>query len=78
MARRAAERERARLEAEQDTPDGHEGHHTHLRGSAVSCSCGADFGVTCVVLPDFSSRAEAEAWWSSLACSVCGEPGVTS
>ena len=47
----------------------HDGHHTHLRGSCVECSCGEFFGVTCVVIdPAFD--------YATLRCGVCGEPGV--
>src|ERR1039458_2036837 len=57
MSQRSAARERKRQEAEREAEqDEHAGHHTHLIGTTVECSCGADFGVTCVAYP--------EEWWT--------------
>lgn len=74
---RMAEKTEARniiAEAEQialeDATDPHKGHHHHLRGTAVECSCGEFFGVTCVVLPPEGFD------YSSVHCEECGEPGV--
>jgi ribosomal protein L40E len=72
MARTAAARATV-AEAEQIARCGaenpHRGHHQHLRGTMVSCSCGEDFGVTCVVI-DFDFDPE------TLICRECGARGV--
>lgn len=72
MAMRAAERQMA-ADAEEflrdQANDPHVGHHTHLRGTAVYCSCGEDRGVTCVVIEDGLDL-------DSLSCGICGQRGV--
>ena len=80
MSQRSAARERRRQEAEREAEvDEHAGHHTHLIGTTVECSCGADFGVTCVAYPP--------EWWSAtpeqrqamddaLSCRICGKQGM--
>lgn len=72
-ARRAAEREFRGPDVDDDgvdrAPAAHQGHHFHLRGTGVKCTCGADFGVTCVAFSDD--------WHpDDDVCSVCGERGV--
>lgn len=78
MAARSAER-RTAAEAEDylrdQADDPHAGHHEHLDGSAVYCSCGKFFGVTSVVVPDLSTP-EAQRDWDSRACGACGQQGV--
>jgi hypothetical protein len=77
--REAAEAEQRRAEEENDP---HRGHHAHIEGTCVVCSCGENFGVTCVALPPELaelSPEEAQRWWTeNVRCSVCGKPGVFS
>lgn len=50
VRREAAEAEQRRIEDENDP---HRDHSAHLEGTAVVCSCGEFFGVTCVAFePD--------------------------
>lgn len=53
-----------------DANDPHKGHHNHLRGNGVECSCGSFFGVTTVIPPpeDFD--------YSTIKCEDCGKVGV--
>lgn len=77
MAARAAER--AHQAAAQDAAsDPHAGHHAHLRGTMVECSCGERFGVTTVAIPFFDSPGEAQAFLDQLSCHLCGERGVAA
>jgi hypothetical protein len=76
MAQRSAAKDRARQPAD----DEHAGHHLHLIGTTVQCSCGQDFGVTCVAFPEELWKMTLEQvheWFGSLSCSACGEKGVT-
>jgi hypothetical protein len=59
----------AREAAEQDANDPHRDHHAHLDGTSVRCSCGEDFGVTCVAFTDDYDP-------DTLSCTKCGERGV--
>ena len=68
--------ERERLAADA-MPDEHAGHHDHLNGTMVECSCGEEFGVTCIAFPDFGTNEEARAFFDSLACRECGKKGVS-
>ena len=79
MAARAAVRtakaeaaERARQEAD----DPHGGHHGHLIGTCVHCSCGEFQGVTCVVFPG-GTPGELEALYGALRCKACGQRRVS-
>ena len=54
----------------------HAGHHSHLNGSMHECSCGDEFGVTCVAFRALESDEEARAYWDALACRACGKKGV--
>jgi len=65
--------EEARI-AEENDP--HRGHHGHLRGTAVECSCGEFQGITCVAFPDLSTEEKWAAWEASQVCRVCGQRGV--
>ncbi|MER7331697.1 MULTISPECIES: hypothetical protein [unclassified Micromonospora] len=68
MAQRARQRA-ATEQADQTARDPHSSHHTHLRGTAVECSCGELFGVTCVaVTPDNNP--------DERSCDLCGVQGV--
>jgi len=60
-----------------EMPDEHEGHHRHLNGSMVECSCGEESGVICVAFPVFGTDEESDAFWDSLACRECGKKGVS-
>ena len=75
--REAAEAEQRRLDEENDP---HRDHHTHLNGTMVQCSCGENFGITCVALPPEiaeMSPEEAQAWWhENVRCEICGQPDV--
>lgn len=85
MAARAAVRREASKAEQQcidDENDPHRDHHTHLNGAMVQCSCGENFGVTCVAFPpelDGMSPEEAQAWWhENVRCDICGQPDVSS
>ena len=72
MSQRAESRraqEAAREAAEHPLVKGHEGHHFHLAGTAVYCSCGEYRGVTSVAFEEGYDE-------SKLSCEVCGAPGV--
>jgi hypothetical protein len=91
MAARTAAREAARHPAprpEADWPAGHEGHHEHVQGNGIICSCGECLGVFTVALdPRFWSGDPAEraaaarehtdfqAW---ISCRHCGRRGVVA
>lgn len=96
MADRAREREAAREAAiprdenGERLDDPHRGHHSHLDGTAVYCSCGEFRGVTTVAFPDWmwnkgpewtwfiqSPYRRLRFWWS-VRCRVCGKHGVAS
>jgi hypothetical protein len=70
------EREREDRVIENEFKDEHAGHHSHLNGTMVECSCGCQFGVTCVVFPEFDTDEESRAYYDALACSKCGKKGV--
>ena len=89
MAARTAERA-ARRKAEEppepDMPTGHEGHHYHVRGNGIDCSCGKIGGCFSFVpdprtwSDDPAERAAVEreeadfqAW---ISCRICGAAGV--
>ena len=76
MAARAQARAAAR-ELEAEEPDEHDGHHQHLRGTMVECSCGEELGITCVALPPLETEEEKREFWDSLACRECGKKGVS-
>ena len=82
MSQRSAARERKRQEAEREAEqDEHAGHHTHLIGTTVECSCGADFGVTCVAYPEewwTMTPTQQTAWEESLTCRICGKRGMVT
>jgi len=69
-ARRAAARAVGQKAAD---PDPHDGHHSHLQGTSVWCSCGEWGGVTCVAFDEETITAE---WWEAQVCSMCGKHGV--
>lgn len=69
MAAKAELRAAAAKAAKPDPRAGHEGHHTHLSGTCVYCSCGEFQGVTCVAFIPGDDPRE----WS---CDVCGARGV--
>lgn len=83
MAQRSAAKGRTlrqqwERESQQEV-DEHAGHHTHLTGTMVQCSCGEDFGVTCVAFPPewFEMTPEqVEAEINKIRCSACGKPGM--
>jgi hypothetical protein len=79
MAARAKER-RVKAETEarrtEDANDPHGGHHEHLDGTAVYCSCGEFLGVTCVAVPFFETEEEAKAYYNGLGCPLCGTTGL--
>lgn len=69
MAARAATRAAAARASEPAAEDPHAGHHGHLAGTAVYCSCGQLLGVTCVAFDgDYVPDRER--------CHVCGQAGV--
>jgi hypothetical protein len=73
MAQRAAAREqgRDRVAAQPPESDPHAGHHLHLSGPSIICSCGEFQGLICVALTeDYNPDA--------LRCSICGAPGVVA
>lgn len=51
------------------------GHHWHVRVNCTECSCGQAGGIFTVV---FDEDFDYEAYYASVSCSVCGEPGVVS
>lgn len=65
MAQRAQERARTSLRSE---PDPHSGHHVHLSGMGVYCSCGEYLGITTIALEERPNPYPR--------CSICGERGV--
>jgi hypothetical protein len=67
MAARAAAREAARP----PKPDPHAGHHHHLIGTSVECSCGVFLGIISVVFGDDYDP-------DKLSCSICGRRGVVA
>ena len=68
---KARERERAATEATY-VDDPHQGHHSHLSGTSVYCSCGEFRGTTCVAIPkDWDAEKQAR-----LRCTRCDEHGV--
>jgi hypothetical protein len=70
MAAQAAAREAARPpEPDPDPYPEHAGHHTHLIGVGVECSCGFFFGVTTVAFDDDYDP-------DKLFCSECGKQGA--
>lgn len=88
MAARAAERAaRRKVEEPPEAPaPGHEGHHGHIQGNGVMCSCGACFGCFSFApdprywSDDLAEREQAaredadfEAW---ISCRICGQRGV--
>jgi len=81
MSARAQERmaliaaEEARI-AEENDP--HRGHHGHLRGTAVECSCGEFQGLACVAFPRLDTEEERAAYRASLVCRICGERDVVA
>lgn len=73
MAARAAARAVER-EAVEAAADGHAGHHSHLQGAWVVCSCGEVRGITSVALPP---EAADPAWEPPpVSCARCGAVGV--
>jgi hypothetical protein len=94
MAARHHERTQARpLEwvdaCEIGDPDylpGHYGHHMHIEGNGIVCSCGQIMGnFTIAIDPRYWSddpaekaqaRREDEDWYAWVTCSVCGRKGV--
>jgi hypothetical protein len=94
MAQRAAQRSMAEpIEPVQacqigdpDMPDGHRGHHKHVIGNGIVCSCGETFGIFSFVpdprtwSDDSAERAalerETREWRESISCSICGERGL--
>lgn len=64
-----AERSRIRAPELPAEPDPHAGHHQHLEGTGVICSCGEFIGVTCVIIPDDFDE-------TAISCSICGQVGV--
>ena len=87
-AERTARRKAAEAEAETGLP-GHEGHHAHVQGNGLICSCG-EIGLGCFsFVPDGRwwsddpaeraavEREEAD-WQAWISCWICGEPGVTA
>jgi hypothetical protein len=71
MSARAAERRAAEpppLTPFTDPDSEHFGHHSHLRGAMVECSCGLQHGITSVAI-NFD---DPQCPW----CSICGEVGV--
>jgi hypothetical protein len=70
MSGRARERMAREARAEREN-DPHAGHHSHLRGTMVECSCGEFGGVTCVAFGEDYDPAK-------LSCRICGEPGVVT
>ena len=71
-----------------DAIPGHYGHHTHVPGNGIVCSCGQMFGIFSVV-PDprfwsenpqerAAAQEDAEAYEASISCSICGERGVVA
>jgi hypothetical protein len=55
----------------------HAGHHEHLEGTSVACSCGEFFGVTTVAFPK-EAWDDPEAYRRSLSCRICGKEGVVA
>jgi len=76
MADRAAKRAIERAAA--DPARSHYGHHQHLDGDEVYCSCGEDRGVITYVIPqEWLDHPELEdEWRASISCDVCGKKGV--
>jgi hypothetical protein len=78
MAAQAAGR-RTAAEAEdylrEKADDPHAGHHTHLDGGSVYCSCGQYLGMTTFAAEDLDDP-RARAARESRACTICGKPGV--
>lgn len=73
------EQERQRQAAYSEYNRIHGGHHRHLQGTAVYCSCGQFEGITCVAFPpEWAAMAgeEIQAAIDAQACSICGERGV--
>ena len=70
MADQAQAREDARLKDERGRPedDPHYGHHSHLRGTMVSCSCGEPYGITSVVISEDYDP-------DKIVCHICGAQG---
>jgi hypothetical protein len=78
MAARATARREAREAAESEYErrcDPHAGHHGHLIGAGVYCSCGEPHGVTCVVFPGGTDE-ELRALYGVLRCRMCGQRGA--
>lgn len=48
---------------------GHEGHHEHLRGRDMECSCGQFLGTACGGIGEGDLVPY---------CEICGEPGVAT
>jgi hypothetical protein len=67
---------------------GHEGHHIHVQGSMLICSCGTGLGCFSFIpdpriwSDDPAVRAAAEReeadWRAWISCWICGQPGVTA
>ena len=77
-ARAAVRRERAEAaeRAREEANDPHAGHHGHLIGTAVYCSCGEFEGITCVAFPG-ATREEWKALGAVSRCEACGQRGVS-
>lgn len=68
-AHRRAERREAARQAEEAANDPHHGHHIHLDGTSVECSCGMDRGVVCAVI-------DVDIDPDTLSCDLCGKRGL--
>ena len=74
MAARAALRNKAEVEQERRAEVApHEGHHLHLIGTGVHCSCGEFVGITTVA---FEVDDEGNVLYEPPTCTNCGADGL--
>lgn len=66
---RMAQRARERTAKQPPEPDPHAGHHLHLAGTSVYCSCGEFLGTITVVFDESAPPPR---------CRICGKHGVVA